>query len=91
VYPFAPAYFHKPSTLLRIHPSLLLFCEGLLLLAGAPLDDSTSMRFVRSGAPTNDFIYSAYLNNAGSPVPSLRLSASLGGFIPDAAKASGNI
>ena len=55
MYPFATAYFHNLSTLLRVHPSLWIVCEGLLLPAGAPLEDSASMQVVRSGAPTNDF------------------------------------
>jgi hypothetical protein len=91
VYPFATAYFHKLSSLLRIHPSLLLVCKGVLPLTGAPLDDSTSMLFVHSGAPANVFIYSAYSTSTGSPVPPLRLSVSPGGFIPDAANTSGNL
>ena len=57
VYPFATAYFHKLSSLLRIHPSLLLVSEGVLHLTGAPLDVFTSMLFVRSGNPANDFTY----------------------------------
>jgi hypothetical protein len=57
VYPFATAYFHELSTLLRVHPSLWLVCEGLLHLTGAPLDDLTSMPFVRSGIPANGFTY----------------------------------
>ena len=68
-----------------------MVCEGILLLTGAPLDDSASMLFVRSGAPANDFIYWAYLTSTGSPVPPLRLSVSPGGFIPDAANTSGNL
>ena len=91
MYPFAPAYFHKLSSLLRVHPSLLLVCEGVLNLTGAPLDDSASMLFVRSGIPANDFTYSAYSTSTGSPVPPLRLSVSPGGFIPDAANTSGNL
>ena len=78
------------SSLLRVHPSLLLVCEGVLLLTGAPLDGFTSMLFVLSGNPANDFTYSAYSTNTGSPVPSLRLSVSPGGFIPDAVNSSGN-
>ena len=91
MYPFAPAYFHKLSALLRVHPPLWLVCEGLLHLTGAPLDDSASMLFARSGAPANVFTYSAYLTSTGSPVPPLRLSVSPGGFIPDAANTSGNL
>ncbi len=90
VYSFATAHFHKLSSLLRVHPSLWLVCEGVLLLTGAPLDDSASMPFVRSGAPANVFTYWAYSTNTGSPVPPLRLSVSPGGFIPDAANTSGN-
>ena len=92
MYPFAPAYFHKLSALLRVHPPLWLVSQkGLLHLTGAPLDDSASMLFVRSGAPANVFTYSAYLTSTGSPVPPLRLSVSPGGFIPDAANTSGNL
>ncbi|MEJ7681938.1 MAG: hypothetical protein WKG06_29620 [Segetibacter sp.] len=90
VYPFATAYFHKLSTLLRVHPPLWLVYEGVLLLTGAPLDDFASMPFVRSGAPANAFTYRAYSTSTGSPVPPLRLSVSPGGFIPDAANTSGN-
>ena len=57
VYPFATAYFHKLSSLLRVHPSLLLIYEGVLLLTGAPLDDFTSMLFVRYGITANVFTY----------------------------------
>jgi hypothetical protein len=57
VYPFATTYFHKLSSLLRVHPSLWLVCEGVLHLTGAPLDDFTSMLFVRPGAPANVFTY----------------------------------
>ncbi|MEJ7679375.1 MAG: hypothetical protein WKG06_16250 [Segetibacter sp.] len=90
VYPFAPAYFHKLSTLLRVHPPLWLVYEGILLLTGAPLEDFASMPFIRSGAPANAFTYRAYSTSSGSPVPPLRLSVSPGGFIPDAANTSGN-
>jgi hypothetical protein len=90
VYPFATAYFHKLSSLLRVHPSLLLIYEDVLHLTGAPLDDFVSMLFVRPGVPANDFTYSAYSTSTGSPVPPLRLSVSPGGFIPDAADTSGN-
>ena len=69
VYPFATAYFHKLSSLLRVHPSLLLVYEGLLHLTGAPLDDFSSMLFVRSRFPANVFTYSAYSTSTGSPVP----------------------
>jgi hypothetical protein len=69
VYSCATAHFHKLSSLLRVHPSLWLVYEGVLLLTGAPLDDSASMPFVRSGAPANVFTYSAYSTNTGSPVP----------------------
>ncbi len=89
VYPFATAYFHKLSALLRVHPSLRLVYEGLLHLTGAPLDGSASMLFVRSGATANVFTYWAYSTSTGSPVPPLRLSVSPGGFIPDAANTSG--
>gem|GEM_PF-2982157 len=85
VYPFATAYFHKLSSLLRVHPSLCLVCEAVLNLTGAPLNSFTSMLFVRPGAHTDDFTYSAYSTSTGSPVPPLRLSVSPGGFIPDAA------
>jgi hypothetical protein len=91
VYPFATAYFHKLSSLLRVHPSLLLVYEGVLHLTGAPLDDFTSMLFVRFGITANVFTYSAYSTSTGSPVPPLRLSVSPGGFIPDAANTSGNL
>ena len=91
MYPFATANFRRLSTLLRVHPSLWLVCEGVLLLTGAPLKDSASMQVVRSGAPTNDFTYLAYSSGTGSPVPPLRLSVSPGGFIPDAANTSGNL
>ena len=56
VYPFATAYFHKLSTLLRVHPSLSLIYEGLLHLTGAPLDDLASVPFVRPGLTADDFI-----------------------------------
>jgi len=91
VYPFATAYFHKLSALLRVHPSLWLVCEAVLPLTGAPLDGSNSMLFVRSGAPANVFTYSAYSTSTGSPVPPLSLPVSPGGFIPDAANTSGNL
>ncbi len=91
MYPFATAYFHKLSTLLRVHPSLWLACEGLLHLTGAPLDDLASVLFVRPGSTADVFTYSAHSTSTGSPVPPLRLSVSPGGFIPDAANTSGNL
>jgi hypothetical protein len=62
VYPFATAYFHKLSSLLQVHPSLLLICEGVLPLAGAPLDDFTSMLFVRSGNTCKRFYLFSIFN-----------------------------
>jgi len=56
VYPFAPAYFHKLSSLIRVHPSLWpVSLKGLLHLTGAPLDDSASVPFVRPGLTADDF------------------------------------
>ena len=62
VYPFATAYFHKLSTLLRIHPSLQLICEGVLPLTGAPLEGSASMPVVRYRYAANGFTLLSILN-----------------------------
>jgi len=47
--------------------------------------------FVRPGSPADVFTYRAHSTSTGSPVPTLRLSVSPGGFIPNAANTSGNL
>ncbi len=42
VYPFATVPFPGLSSLLRVHPSLWLVCEGILHFTGAPLNASAS-------------------------------------------------
>jgi len=85
VYPFATSAFRRISSLLRVHPSLLLIYEGVLHLTGAPLDDFASMLSVRSGTIANVFTYSAYSTSTGSPVPPA--SSGLPSFAPNFAVA----
>ena len=90
VYPFATAYFHKLSTLLRVHPPLYWFVKvyyllRVLRLMILPLCRLHVLASLQTTLPTW-----AYSTCTGSPVLPMRLSVSPGGFIPDAANTSGN-
>jgi len=62
VYPFATAYFHKLSALLRVHPPLQWFVKYYYNLRVLRLLPCTLCPFVRSGKASNVFTYLSIFN-----------------------------
>jgi hypothetical protein len=70
------------SSLIRVNPPLYWFVKGFCILRVLPINASAAVPSASPASTANDFTYLAQSNNNHSQVTPLRLSVSIGGFIP---------